>query len=304
MTRAKSRRPPGAVRPGALGVDDVGRAGDAATLAHYADPTYYELAYRARQADVDYYVKLASAVRGPVLEYGAGSGRVTLALARSGRRVVATDLSAPMLERLRAALADEPPAVRRRVELVRGDMRTLRLERRFPLVIAAFNTVMHLYDRVDFEAFLARVREHSTARGRLVFDVAVPHGEDLARDPERRYGAPRFRHPTTGELVRYAERFEYDPVRQLLLVHLEFTPEGGGAPWSVPLVHRQWFPRELEALLYYAGFGDIAFTADFTAAPPDQTVDSLVVTCRPLPRGRAGIRGARRLRARPRVSSL
>jgi hypothetical protein len=115
----------------------------------------------------------------------------------------------------------------------------------------------------------------------------VPHGEDLSRDPERSYGSPRIRHPTTGELVRYAERFEYDRLRQLLLIWMEFEPEEGGKPWKVPLTHRQYFPREVEALLHYNGFTDIFFTADFTDQPADQWVDSMVVSCRVAATGRA-----------------
>jgi len=105
----------------------------------------------------------------------------------------------------------------------------------------------------------------------------------LSRDPERSYGSPKIRHPTTGELVKYAERFEYDRLRQLLLIWMEFEPEEGGKPWKVPLTHRQFFPREVEALLHYNGFSEIFFTADFTDQPADQWVDSMVVSCRVAP---------------------
>ncbi len=105
-------------------------------------------------------------------------------------------------------------------------------------------------------------------------------------NPERSYGSPKIRHPTTGELVKYAERFEYDRLRQLLLIWMEFEPEGGGKPWKVPLTHRQFFPREVEALLHYNGFGEIFFTADFTDQPADQWVDSMVVSCRVAPAAR------------------
>ena len=120
-----------------------------------------------------------------------------------------------------------------------------------------------------------------------MFDFSVPHGEDLSRDPERSYGSPKIRHPTTGELVKYAERFEYDRLRQLLLIWMEFEPEEGGKPWKVPLTHRQFFPREVEALLHYNGFSEIFFTADFTDQPADQWVDSMVVSCRVAPAARA-----------------
>jgi len=184
-----------------------------------------------------------------------------------------------MLDSLAAELQAAPKSVRSRVRHHHGDMRSLSLKESFPLVIAPFNCILHLYTRSDMEQFLARVREHLAPGGRFVFDFSVPHGDDLIRDPEKAFGAPRIRHPTTGELTRYAERFEYDRLRQLLLVKMEFRPEQGGKPWAVPLTHRQFFPREMEALLHYNGFSDIFFTADFTDQPADQQVDSMIVSC-------------------------
>jgi SAM-dependent methyltransferase len=266
-------------------IRDFGRSGDAGARAHYDDPSYYTKTYKDRRHDVDYYVKLARRSGGPVLEYGVGNGRVAIPIARAGIAVTGVDLSRPMLDDLEEKLEREPKQVRARVSVHEGDMRELRLGRRFPLVVAPFNCILHLYDRRDVEAFFARVREHLAPGGRFVFDFSVPAGEDLCRDPERSFGAPRIRHPKTGELVRYAERFEYDRLRQLLLVWMEFTPESGKKPWRVPLTHRQFFPREMEALLHYNGFHDIFFTADFSDHPADQYVDSLVVSCSARPRG-------------------
>ena len=257
----------------------LGRAGDIGATEHYADPLYYTKTYKERTHDVEYYVKLAKRSKGPVLEYGIGNGRVALAVAKAGVHVTGIDLSQPMLDSLAATLKTLPKQVQSRVRFQRGDMRELRLGERFPLVIAPFNCVLHLYTRDDMEQFLARVREHLAPGGSLVFDFSVPHGEDLSRDPDKAYSAPRIRHPTTGELTRYAERFEYDRLRQLLLIKMEFTPEGKSKPWTVPLTHRQYFPREMEALLHYNGFENIFFTADFTDQAADQHVDSLVVSC-------------------------
>lgn len=260
-------------------IKSLGRVGDAGATEHYADPAYYTKTYKDRTHDVEYYVKRARRSKGPVLEYGIGNGRVALAIARAGIAVTGIDLSQPMLDDLATRLTTLPKQQRARVTFHQGDMRELRLKRRFPLVIAPFNCVLHLYERSDMEAFLARVREHLAPGGRLVFDFSVPQGDDLSRDPEKAYSAPRIRHPTTGELTRYAERFEYDRLRQLLLIKLEFSPEGKGKPWTVPLTHRQFFPREMEALLHYNGFSEIFFTADFTDQAADQHVDSLIVDC-------------------------
>lgn len=256
-------------------IDDVDAVRDAGARAHYDDPAYYDLAYRDRKRGVAFYVSVAKRYGGPVLEYGVGNGRVALALARAGFDVVGVDLSERMLEslgkKLRGALAE-------RVERVHGDMRSVRLRRRFPLVIAPFNTVLHLYERPDVEAFFARVREHLAPGGRFVFDFSLPSPADLALDPNRSFGAPSFRHPSTGKTTRYRERFEYHPLRQLLVIWMDMTPAGGGEAASVPLSHRQFFPREMEALLHYNGFSDIRFSADFSDRAPDAGTDSLVAS--------------------------
>ncbi len=261
-------------------IAELGRAGDEGALAHYLDPAYYTKTYKDRRHDVDYYVRLARESRGPVLEYGIGNGRVALAIARAGIEVCGVDLSRAMLDDLEQQLAKQPKQVRARVGFSHADMRTARLGRRFPLVIAPFNCVLHLYERSDVEQFLAGVREHLEPDGLFVLDFSLPQPADLARDPDKVYGAPRVRLPTQDKLVRYRERFEYDAFRQLLLVRMEFEPEDGSETFTVPLTHRQFFPREMEALLHYNGFVDLKFTADFSDQPADRYTDSVVVSCR------------------------
>ncbi len=254
-------------------------------LAHYEDATYYARAYRDRHDDVAFYVGEAIANGGPVLEYGCGSGRITLPMARAGVEVFGVDWSEPMLAALDQALLAEAPTVRARVKTRRGDMREVRINRKFPLVFATFNVVLHLYDRHDLARFLARVRGHLAPGGRLVFDTSTPFPSDLARDPSRAYTMRPFVHPTRKEKVRYAERFDYDPLRQILFVSMEFTPERG-EPFVTPLAHRQWFPAELEAMLHYEGFEVLARAGGFSGEPLDANADVIVWTARPKRRAR------------------
>jgi hypothetical protein len=161
-----------------------------------------------------------------------------------------------------------------------GDMRRVKLGRRFPLVLCPFNTALHLYTRRDVEQWLARVREHLAPRGELVFDVSMPLLEDLTRDPGRAYHTPPFLHPTAGK-VNYREHFDYDRVRQILFVSMWFEParRGGGArpeEFMTPLAHRQFFPCELEALLHYNGFEATAVHGDFQGGPLAQRSDVMV----------------------------
>lgn len=247
------------------------------SFAHYEDPAYYDEAYADRTNDVAFYVDVALERRGPVLEYGVGSGRVAIPLARHGLRVTGVDHSAPMLAALRAKIAREHEAVGRRITLRRGDMRTARLDGRFALVLCPFNGFLHLYTRRDVERFLARVRAHLAPKGTFVFDVALPSLTDLGRDPERAYRTPPFRHPSAG-VVRYAEHYDYDPLRQVLDVRMCFAPKRG-RPFETPLSHRQFFPQELEALLHYNGFAIEKALADF-GRPLDRHADVMVIFAR------------------------
>jgi SAM-dependent methyltransferase len=225
-------------------------------------------------------VELGVSLGASVLEYGCGNGRITLPLARSGLEVTGVDRSTAMLADLRRRLRQEPATVRQRVRVCRGDMRTARLGRRYGLVLCTFNTMLHLYERSEVESFLGRVRSHLAPSGRFVFDVSVPDPVELARRPERAYHAPRFRHPSSGELVRYSERFDYDPLSQVLFVTMEFEPLGSpAAAWTTPLAHRQFYPREIEALLHYNGLRVVDVHADFATQPPDRESGTLIYHC-------------------------
>lgn len=250
--------------------------------AHFEDPLYYADIYESREDDIRYYGALGARHR-RVLEHGVGNGRIALPMARAGVEVLGIDHSSEMLADLRGRLRNEPKAVAERLRLKRGDVRKTRVRERFPLVICPFNTALHLYTRLDVEAWLARVREHLEPRGQLVFDISMPLPEDLARDPAVPYRTPPFDHPTAGR-VAYREHFDYDLVRQIQFVSMYFepAPTRGRAKKTIdesfmtPLAHRQFFPQEMEALLHYNGFTVTELYGDFEGGPLVQASDVMV----------------------------
>ena len=289
---ARSRNNPDASSPASAG----GSRGDARVLARvtarvlrdgaqalYRDPALFDQLYRRRRQDVEFYLDCARRFRGPVLELGAGSGRVAIALARAGFDVVGVDAMPGMLAAGRARLAEDPPEVTARVRWVRGDLRSVRLRRRFPLVIAPFNTFMHLYQRRDLERALATARAHLRPRGRLVFDVMMPDLRALLQNPDRLYACGQLRHPTTGTRYRLREASHYDPLAQLRSVTMVLEPlASSDRALAVPLVQRQWFPAELEAALHHNGFELEERFGDFERGPAGERseVQALVARVR------------------------
>lgn len=251
-------------------------------IAHYEDADYYDVAYRRRRRDVRFYVDLARARGGPVLELGAGSGRVTLELARAGIEVVGIEPVRAMLSRARDKARQLPAEARARLTLRRGDARRLALERRFPLIIAPFNVLMHFYTRRDLERLLAVVRRQLAPGGRFVFDVAMPDLRSMLRSPGKLYRGPRVTHPRSGARFDYFEAFEYDPPRQVQMVSMIFQNlEDLSDLRSVPLSQRQFFPQELEALLHYNGFAITAHWGDFERGPLRADSESQIIVAKP-----------------------
>lgn len=255
----------------------------ASSLQHYDHVSLYESTFKTRKNDVRFFIDLTAEIleergqeTGTILELGAGAGRITVPLAQAGHEVIALDPSKPMLERLEERLQKRPKKVRERVSLVQGDMRRFAFPQRFPLILVTFNVIGHLESFRDMGRFLRCAREHLLPGGRLIFDVPIPHPDEVEADPEELFPAPRFKHPDTGEWIRQTERFEYDAARQVLLVESELKAEGNPDGLTIPLTLRQWYPKELEALLSYEGYRSIETFADYTPQPGLMAMDTLI----------------------------
>jgi len=106
-------------------------------------------------ADLALWHELAERAGEPVLDIGAGSGRVALELARAGHAVTALDSSAPLL----AALAERARGLP--IETVRADARSFSLARDdYALCIVPMQTIQLLGGRSARVGFLRRARAH------------------------------------------------------------------------------------------------------------------------------------------------
>jgi SAM-dependent methyltransferase len=104
----------------------------------------------------------------PILEIGAGSGRVALDLAAAGYPVTALDIDRQLLDALRAR------ATRTGVEVLRADARKFELERHdFSLCLAPMQTVQLLGGAAGRSEFLRRARAHLRPGGLLACAIVT-----------------------------------------------------------------------------------------------------------------------------------
>ncbi len=118
-------------------------------------------------ADLGLWRELAAAEAGPVLDVGAGTGRVALDLAAAAHEVWALDRDAALL----AVLAERARARGLAVRTVVADARGFALGRRFGLIIVPMQTIQLLPER---SGFLAAAGRHLQPGGLLA--VAVSGG--------------------------------------------------------------------------------------------------------------------------------
>lgn len=255
------------------------------STAHYRDAQLYDLTYRRRRADVRFYVEQAKTYGGPnkpILELGVGSGRVALAIVGERIPVVGVDLVPQMLERAAMQLQTLPATKQKLLTLKPGDMRTIRLRQRFDLIIAPFHVFMHLYSRADIEAALSTCHLHLRPRGKLIFDVRMPQLGELVRDPHRVYRGGIVHLAPTKCPHRYTEQFAYDPLSQVQIVNMDWTPldDSLAVARTITLTHRQFFPAELEALLHYNGFVIEKIFGNFDGSPLTADSEEQIVIAR------------------------
>jgi len=112
------------------------------------DAIWHDLECGAYSEDLPLWRTLAGEVEGPVLDIGAGTGRVTLDLAARGAQMVALDVAAPLLQALARRATGLP------VETILADARAFALARRVALVLVPMQTLQLLGGRSGRAAFM------------------------------------------------------------------------------------------------------------------------------------------------------
>lgn len=252
--------------------------------SHYRSDLYDLMTPSVFRGDVAWYRRLARECGGPVLELGAGTGRVTLPLAEDGVAVHALDIEADMLSGLTRKLNERPAEVRARVTVVESDMRTFQLAERFALVIAPFRALLHNLSDAEHAACFRQIREHLRPGGRFAFNVFHPSLEFMAQHAGALAGV--WRHigifdRGDGSYVTRADATRYDTVhRRVHSVNRyeEYAADGTLIRTSLLRLELSYlYPSDIRRLLHEAGFRSIQIWGSFEERPLQHDSDELVV---------------------------
>jgi SAM-dependent methyltransferase len=128
---------------------------------------WHDLECGSYAEDVDLWRELAAGHPGPILDVGAGTGRVALELARLGHHVTALDIDAELLQALEHR-ADGLP-----VRTIVGDARRLELPERFGVCLVPMQTIQLLGGAPGRKAFLSAAHRQLVPGGILAVALSV-----------------------------------------------------------------------------------------------------------------------------------
>jgi ubiquinone/menaquinone biosynthesis C-methylase UbiE len=118
--------------------------------------------------DTPFYVELARAANGPLVELAVGSGRVAIPVAQAtGRTVIGIDSSPAMLDQARARAAEAGV----QLDLRLADMRDLTLDERAALIYCPYRALLHLPTWTDRRQVFDRVAALLLPGGRFAWNA-------------------------------------------------------------------------------------------------------------------------------------
>ena len=168
--------------------------------------------------DFDYCQRLAEPARS-VLDLGCGTGQLAAKLA-GDRNVVGVDPAAAMLD-----IAGRRPGGER-VTWVQADARTVRLARRFDLVLLTGHAFQVFLTGDDQRAALATIAAHLAPDGRFIFDTRNPAVQAWRRwtpEPSRR----RLEHPGLGAVDAWNDA-AHDAATGIVTYETHYRAVAGG----------------------------------------------------------------------------
>jgi SAM-dependent methyltransferase len=243
----------------------------------FDDGALYDIFFERLDLGLDFYLGLAQAAGGPVLDVACGTGRILLPCLKAGADVEGLDLFPGMLSRLRqkaAALGFDP-------KLHQANMAGFRLPGRYALIMIPFNAFVHNLTVDDQLATLQSCRDHLAPGGLLAFDTAFPGLSWIAQPTGTRELEMETPHPETGLPVRIWDTRTFDRVKQIQHSYNEIQmldAKGAVIATHPSKTSIRWiYKTEMELLLRLAGFARWRILGGFDGRPLLHETDAMIV---------------------------
>lgn len=209
-----------------------------------------------------------------VLDLAAGTGSMTVELAKRGYDMTAVDLSEDMLSAAADRIADEELTG---ILLLRQDMTSFELYGTVDAIVCCLDSINHLTEPGDLEKCFALVHNYLNPDGLFLFDVNTPHKFETV------YGTSDFILDDDENGTVCCWRNNYDPASGLCDFDLTVFTENRNGTYTRrdTLQQERCYTEEyLRRALADAGLEVLGFFSDYSFTPACGTDDRWYVAAR------------------------
>ena len=240
----------------------------------YSDADFYDNV-NTQTGDINFFLKYAQQIGGPILELAAGTGRIAVPLLENGFQYVGIDLSPEFVDRANSKISRFTDLGRISV----GDMRNFNLQQKFNLIFIGFNSIFHLMNENEIKSCLTCVYKHLSKNGKFLIDMFVPNKKVLFRDYNKFYPVGEYK-DNGGKTVVVKEKNKYDPQTEINHITWFAYYEGEAEPDIFDYYLYMILPERSQRLLKDTGFIIKNIFGDYDENPFNENSKLQIYICR------------------------
>jgi SAM-dependent methyltransferase len=250
---------------------------------------FYDLEYKNKKDDLDFYYKLAQKIDGPILECGCGTGRILAPIAKLGREIWGFDTNTAMLD----IAKNKIQALKvKQVKIFQDDTTEfaspLLKDKQFNFIFLSFDGLAYLAQKGrsyylpreaqqrQYRAF-KNIAEHLDENGIFAFDLFSPN--DLTKEYTLRH---HFSRVIKNETWCLSSAIQV-PIQRIFQIHyfMDILKYNGSIKrFYYPASAYQTTFQEIKSLLSKAGLHPIKVYGDFGLKPYKPSSEQMIFICR------------------------
>lgn len=267
------------------GIHEQGQSGHAAPkhsgmVDLYNSPSVYDAVILDQRGDTDFYTAQALQQKDPVLEVTAGTGRLTIPMAKQGIAMTGLDLSGAMLQEARVKAEKAGVSI----PFIQGDATDFHLDQKFGMVMVPGSGVLLLDSKAALNRFLKCAKEHLLPGGKLVFDVLTPTSPITKLPSDFKHVSHNVPLPDGRDVEVRQQDCHYDPDKQIFRYSIvQHDPVTDQEIRKDVITFQLYDPAVLRECLRENGFQLVGEYGDFEHNPfqPDSLRQILVCRANP-----------------------
>ncbi|HLC69863.1 MAG: hypothetical protein A2840_02025 [Candidatus Buchananbacteria bacterium RIFCSPHIGHO2_01_FULL_47_11b] len=250
---------------------------------------FYDLEYKNKRDDVDFYYRLAKKIKGPILECGCGTGRILAPIARLGKEIWGFDINTAMLGIAKKKI--ETLKVKK-VKIFQDDLvkfySPLLKNQQFNFIFLSFDSLAYLAQKNETYyspeetrqrqcKALENIISHLDKDGLFAFDLFSPN--DLSKDYIMRHHFSQIIKNETWSLFSAIQI----PEERIFQIHyfMEILKMDGSIKrWHYPVSAYQATFQEIKSLLSKVGLRPIKVYGGFNLKPYKPNSEQMIFVCR------------------------